>query len=661
MDMINSATNILEVKEEKIIDQIRCLGIDMIHEANSGHPGIVLGAAPILYTLYANHLQIDPKHPDYFNRDRFVMSAGHGSALLYATLSMAGYDISLDDLKQFRQIHSKTPGHPEFGQTPGVDCTTGPLGQGIATAVGMAIAEVKLRERFPSVIDYHTYVLCGDGDLMEGISYEACSLAGTLKLNKLIVLYDSNDICLDGKISDSFTENVAMRFIAQNWSVLTVNDGNNHEMIHKAIEEAKNSTDKPTLIIVKTTIGKYSELEGTNKVHGTPLTKEDISKIKAKVGLRDVDFAISQNTMEEFQNKIQERCQNLYEEFQEKIALLPEEDQKELSFFMNDNKKVEMKDFFYDAPESKMESTRETSSKVLNAIVPRFSYLFGGSADLFSANKTLIQGGGRFSAEDYLGKNIYYGVREHAMGAISNGLALCGFRPYASTFLAFSDYLKPSLRLTAMMNLSNIYIFSHDSISVGEDGPTHQPVEQLLMLRSIPNLDVFRPADANEVIGSYLTIFEKEKGPSAILLSRNATPILEETKANEVSKGGYIVLDSMKKPDAIILSSGEELHNVLEVAKRLQVKGIDLRVVSVPNLGRFLKQDEEYLESILPVEVKKIAVEASSSFSWSPLIYNSKYLITLDTFGASGKKNDVYKDYGFDTDSLEEKIENLLK
>ncbi|MBQ6134815.1 MAG: transketolase [Bacilli bacterium] len=659
--MINSATNILEVKEEKIIDQIRCLGIDMIHEANSGHPGIVLGAAPILYTLYANHLQIDPKHPDYFNRDRFVMSAGHGSALLYATLSMAGYDISLEDLKQFRQIHSKTPGHPEFGITPGVDCTTGPLGQGIATAVGMAISEAKLRERFPSVINYHTYVLCGDGDLMEGISYEACSLAGTLKLNKLIVLYDSNDICLDGKISDSFTENVAMRFIAQNWSVLTVSDGNNHEMISKAIEEAKNSADKPTLIIVKTTIGKYSELEGTNKVHGTPLTKEDISKIKAKVGLRDVDFAISQNTMEEFQNKIQERCQNLYEEFQEKIALLSEDDQKELSFFMNENKKVEMKDFFYDAPESKIESTRETSSKVLNAIVPRFSYLFGGSADLFSANKTFIQEGGRFSAEDYLGKNIYYGVREHAMGAISNGLALCGFRPYASTFLAFSDYLKPSLRLAAMMNLSNIYIFSHDSISVGEDGPTHQPVEQLLMLRSLPNLDVFRPADANEVIGSYLTIFEKEKGPSAILLSRNATPILEETKANEVSKGGYIVLDSMKKPDAIILSSGEELHNVLEVAKRLQVKGIDLRVVSVPNLGRFLKQDEEYLESVLPVEVKKIAVEASSSFSWSPLIYNHKYLITLDAFGASGKKNDVYKDYGFDTDSLEEKIENLLK
>ena len=659
--MINSATNILEVKEEKIIDQIRCLGIDMIHEANSGHPGIVLGAAPILYTLYANHLQIDPKHPDYFNRDRFVMSAGHGSALLYATLSMAGYDISLDDLKSFRQIHSRTPGHPEFGITPGVDCTTGPLGQGIATAVGMAIAETVLSERFPSIMDYHTYVLCGDGDLMEGISYEACSLAGTLKLNKLIVLYDSNDICLDGKTSDTFTENIAMRFIAQNWSVLTVSDGNNHEMISKAIEEAKLEADKPTLIIVKTTIGKYSELEGTNKVHGTPLTKEDISKIKAKVGLRDVDFAISQNTMEEFQNRIQERCQNLYEEFEEKISQLSEEDQKELAYFMNKNKKVEIKDFFYDAPESKIESTRETSSKVLNEIVPKFTYLLGGSADLFSANKTYIQEGEKFSDENRSGKNIYYGVREHAMGAISNGLALCGFRPYLSTFLAFSDYLKPALRLTAMMNLSNIYIFSHDSISVGEDGPTHQPVEQLLSLRSLPNLDVFRPADANEVIGSYLTIFEKEQGPSAIILSRNATPILEETKANEVSKGGYIVLDSMKKPDAIILSSGEELHNVLEVAKRLQVKGIDLRVVSVPNLGRFLNQEEEYLESVLPVEVKKIAVEASSSFSWSPLIYNHKYLITLDTFGASGKKNDVYQEYGFDTDSLEEKIESILK
>ena len=320
-----------------------------------------------------------------------------------------------------------------------------------------------------------------------------------------------------------------------------------------------------------------------------------------------------------------------------------------------------MRELFYDAPENKIESTRDTSSKLLNGLVPNSPYLLGGSADLFGANKTYIKDAGNFSPENYMGKNIYFGVREHAMGAITNGLALCGFRPYASTFLSFSDYLKPALRMTCMMNLPNIYIFSHDSISVGEDGPTHQPVEQLLMLRSLPNLDVFRPADANEVIGSYKAILEKEAGPSALLLGRNAVPILEETRANEVSKGGYIALDTMHKPAGIIISSGEELHNVLEVAKRLRVKGIEIRVVSMPNLGRFLKQDPEYIESILPVEVRKIAVEASSSFSWNTLIFNNKYLITQDSFGASGKKNDVYKKFGFDVDSLEEKIESLLK
>ena len=658
---MNSIDNISEINQEKIINQIRCLGIDMIKEANSGHPGIVLGAAPILYTLYAHHMRIDPEHPDYFNRDRFVMSAGHGSALLYATLYLSGFGITLEDLKNFRQIDSITPGHPEVGVTPGVDCSTGPLGQGIATAVGMAMAEAQLHTKYPSLIDHYTYVLCGDGDLMEGISYEACSLAGTLKLNKLIVLYDSNNICLDGKVSDSFNENVSMRFISQGWNVLTVEDGNSYEAINKAIEEAKTSDDKPTLIQVKTVIGKYSLLEGTNKVHGSPLTEEDISQIKEKLEIRDIPFAISQNILEEFQFILKQRCDHLNDQFLEKLSLQEESVQKEISFFMNSNKKIDVKELFYDAPESKQESTRETSSKILNAIVSNNPYLIGGSADLFGANKTFIKEGGVFSRENYLGKNIYYGVREHAMGAISNGLALCGFRPYLSTFLAFSDYLKPAMRLSCMMNLSNIFIFSHDSISVGEDGPTHQPIEQLLMLRTMPNMDVFRPADANETIGSYLSIFEKNSGPSTIILGRNTVPILEETKANEVEKGGYIALESMRKPDGIVISSGEELHNVLEVAKRLRVKGIEIRVVSMPNLGRFLKQDEEYIESVLPVEVRKIAVEASSSFSWHPLIFNHKYLITLDTFGASGKKLDVYKKYGFDVDSLEEKIENLLK
>ena len=659
--MMNQINDISEINQEKIINQIRCLGLDMIHEANSGHPGIVLGAAPILYTLYAHHLNIDPKYPNYFNRDRFVMSAGHGSALLYAVLYMAGYDITLDDLKSFRQIDSTTPGHPEYGITPGVDCTTGPLGQGIATAVGMAIAEANLNARYKNLINHYTYVLCSDGDLMEGISYEACSLAGTLKLNKLIVLYDSNNVCLDGKTTNTFTEDIAMRFTSQGWNVITVEDGNSYESINKAIEEAKTSLEKPTLIEVKTTIGKYSSLEGTNLVHGTPLKEEDITKIKEQLEIRDISFAISQKEIEEFQFIINQRCQNLSQKFTEQLSQEEEQIQKEINYFCNQDKAIDTIDLFYDAPESKEESPRETSSKILNEIVSKYPYLIGGSADLFTSTKIYISDAGDFQRENYLGKNIYYGVREHAMAAISNGLALCGFRPYASTYLAFSDYLKPSLRLTSMMNLANIYIFTHDSISVGEDGPTHQPVEQLLMLRSIPNLDVFRPADANEVIGSYKAILAKKEGPSALLLARNTLPILEETKANEIEKGGYIAIDTIKKPDGIILSSGEELHLVIEVAKKLKTKGIEIRVVSIPNLGRFLSQDEEYIENILPVEVRKIVVEASSSFSWNKLIYNSKNLITLDEFGASGKKDDVYKKYGFDIESLEEKIENLLK
>ena len=659
--MKTKINDISEINQEKIIDQIRCLGIDMIHEANSGHPGIVLGAAPILYTLYAHQLKYDRENPNYFNRDRFVMSAGHGSALLYATLYVAGFDISLDDLKAFRQIDSKTPGHPEVFKTPGVDATTGPLGEGFATAVGMAMAEANLRTRYKGLIDYYTYVLCGDGDLMEGISYEAASLAGKFKLNKLIVLYDSNNVCLDGNINNTFTENVSMRFISQGWNVITVEDGENYELINKAIEEAKTSIDKPTLIEVKTTIGKYSEFEGTNKVHGTPLTDEDITNIKEKMGLRDIPFAISQNTLEEFEFLTKKRCDKLSQKFEKKLNSLSEEEQKELEYFMGTNKKIDIKGLFYDAPEEKEEQIRVTSKKILNEIVNEYPYLIGGSADLFAANKTYIDDGGDFSGDNYLGKNIFFGVREHAMAGVANGLALSGFRPYISTFLSFADFYKPAMRLASLSNLPIINILTHDSISVGEDGPTHQPVEQLLYLRSLPNMDVFRPADANEVIGSYKAIFEKESGPSTITLSRNTLPILEETKANEVEKGGYIALDTNKKPDGIVISSGEELHSVLEVAKRLRTKGVEIRVVSMPNLNRFLNQDEEYIDNVLPVEIRKIVVGASSSMSWNKLIFNSKYLITLDEFGASGKKEDVYKKYGFDVDSLEEKIDSLLK
>ena len=658
--MKENIMDINEINEQKIIEQIRCLGIDMIDKASSGHPGIVLGAAPAIYALYAHHLNFNPTNPKFINRDRFIMSGGHGSALLYSTLYMAGFDLSIEEIKSFRQIDSKTPGHPEYNVTPGVDCTTGPLGQGFATAVGMAIAEANLHERY-KIIDHYTYVLCGDGDLMEGISYEASAIAGNLKLNKLIVLYDSNNVCLDGPVEDCSKENIGMRFISQGWNVISVEDGDSYELISKAITEAKACTDKPTIIEIKSTIGKYSMFEGTNKVHGSPLSKEDISKIKEKVGIRDIPFQISKNTCDEFRFIINERCKNLEDSFNNKLKTLTEEEQKELEYFISDNKKIDFLNFVYDTPKDNIESPRDTSKKILNAIVSSTPYMLGGAADTFGPNKTYIENGGNFSKENYMGKNIYYGVREHAMGAITNGLSLSGFRPYASTFLSFSDYLRPALRMASLMNLQNIYIFTHDSISVGEDGPTHQPIEQLLGLRSLPNFDVFRPADANEVIGSYKAIFEKTNGPAAIALSRNKLPILECTKANEVEKGGYIVQDCVGKPMGIIITSGEELHQVLEATKNLKTKGLNLRVVSMPNLGRFLKQGNEYIENILPVEVRKIVVEAASSMSWNKLIYNSKYLITLDNFGASGKYQDVYKKFGFDAESLEDKIENLLK
>ena len=654
-----------EINEKRIIDSIRCLAIDMIDNAHSGHPGIALGAAPIIYALYAKHLRIDPKNPNLFNRDRFVLSAGHASALLYATLFMAGYDLTLDDLKAFRQIDSITPGHPEYNVTPGVDATTGPLGQGFGMAVGMAMAEANLRSRYnkgkKSLIDFNTYVLCSDGDLMEGISYEAASLAGTLKLNKLIALYDSNSVCLDGKTTDTFNENIAMRFVSLGWNVITVEDGNSFELISKAIEEAKASTDKPTLIEVRTTIGKDSLLEGTNKVHGAPLTKEDITNLKEKLNIRDIPFMVSQSACDDFQFLINERCHNLTAEFERNLRDLSEQEQQELAYFLNSDKKIDIKELIYNPPEEREEAPRETSHKILNSQVLDIPYIIGGSADLASSNRTYIEEGGNFSSQDYLGKNIFYGVREHAMGAISNGLALCGFRPFASTFLSFSDYLRPAIRMSALMNLAPIYIFTHDSISVGEDGPTHQPVEQLLSLRSIPNMDVFRPADANEVIGSYRSILAKSSGPSVIALARNKLPILELTKANEVERGGYILYDPEKKANGIIISSGEEVHSALEVAYRLKSKGFEIRVVSMPNLERFLKQDPEYIEEVLPVEIRKIVIEAASSYCWSKLIFNDKYLITLDKFGASGKKEDVYKKFGFDIDTLEEKIENLLK
>ena len=653
------------INDIKIINQIRALGIDMINEAGTGHPGITLGAAPILYSLYAKHIRINPMNPNYYNRDRFIMSAGHGSALLYATLYMAGFDLEIDDLKSFRKINSKTPGHPELGVTPGVDMTTGPLGQGIATAVGFAMAEAKLREKYnkhsKNLIDFNTYVLCSDGDLMEGVSYEALSLAGLNKLNKLIILYDSNDITLDGSKDLSFKEDIQMRFEAIGFNYIKVLDGEDYSAISKAIEDAKKSTDKPTIIEVKTTIGKYSAYEGTNKIHGAKLSEEDTTNIKEKLKVRDITFNVSSDTIEDFQYLINEKCQNIEDEFNKKVENLPEDIKGELQFFMGNDKAIPFKELQYNEPEDSIESPRNTSSKILNSIVKDNPYMLGGSADLFASNKTYIEDGGDYSSKNYLGTNIYFGVREHAMGSILNGLALCGFRVYGSTFLAFSTYLFPAIRMAAMLNLPIIYIFTHDSISLGEDGTTHMPIEQLTQLRATPNVEVYRPADANEVIGTYKTVLRKSKGVSVICLSKTDLPILENAKANEIQNGAYVLKDSNRKMDGIIISTGEEVHSALEVAKRLEIKGIDVRVVSMPCMEKYLAMNDEYKEKILPVGVRKIVIEAGISMPWNRIVFNDKYLITLDKFGLSGSREDVYKKFGFDVDSLEEKVENLLK
>lgn len=653
------------INDIKIINQIRALGIDMINEAGTGHPGITLGAAPILYSLYAKHIRINPMNPNYYNRDRFIMSAGHGSALLYATLYMAGFDLEIDDLKSFRKIDSKTPGHPELGVTPGVDMTTGPLGQGIATAVGFAMAEAKLREKYnkhsKNLIDFNTYVLCSDGDLMEGVSYEALSLAGLNKLNKLIILYDSNDITLDGSKDLSFKEDIQMRFEAIGFNYIKVLDGEDYNAISKAIDDAKKSTDKPTIIEVKTTIGKYSAYEGTNKIHGSKLSEEDTTNIKEKLKVRDITFNVSSDTIEDFQYLINERCQNIEDEFNKKVENLPEDIKGELKFLMGNDKMIPFKELQYNEPEDSIESPRNTSSKILNSIVKDNPYMLGGSADLFASNKTYIEDGGNYSSKNYLGTNIYFGVREHAMGSILNGLALCGFRVYGSTFLAFSTYLFPAIRMAAMLNLPIIYIFTHDSISLGEDGTTHMPIEQLTQLRAIPNVEVYRPADANEVIGTYKTVLKKSKGVSVICLSKTDLPILENAKANEIQNGAYVLKDSNRKMDGIIISTGEEVHSALEVAKRLEIKGIDVRVVSMPCMEKYLAMNDDYKEEILPVGVRKIVIEAGISMPWNRIVFNDKYLITLDKFGLSGSREDVYKKFGFDVDSLEEKVENLLK
>lgn len=650
------------MNEERIISAIKALSIAEISKAKSGHPGIALGAAPILYTLYTRHMNIDVTDDKWINRDRFIMSAGHGSALLYATLYMAGFDLSIKDLKNFRQIDSKTPGHPEVGITPGVDCSTGPLGQGIGVAVGMAAAEKYLKGKFNNLLDYKTYVLCGEGDLMEGISYEACSLAGTLKLGNLIVLYDSNNVTLDGDANKSFNEDILKRFDSMGWHTDLVADGNNPILIDMAISKAKRRTDKPSFIQIKTIIGKDSLLQGTNKVHGSVLTKEDIRQLKDKLKLDNNLFSNINGLRKEMANFIRIRVTHDKKKWDTKYNAYINSCDEETRRFLESLKEDKRYDVTRLFKETNFEDDelRNINGMVMNEIANNYPAFLGGSADLSSSTKTYLDKFGDFSSANYVGKNFWFGVREHAMGAFINGLALSGLRPFASTFLAFSDYLKPSIRMASLMNLPSTFVFTHDSVMIGEDGPTHEPVEQLPMLRSIPNHYVYRPCDANEIIGSWQTILNNDK-PSSIVLSRSKCKNLDVTDPLSVKKGAYIIRKEKKKLFGIIIATGSEVSLALDIAEKLSLKGMEIRVVSMPCMELFEEQSKNYQEEVLPIGYKTFVIERSSKFGWHKYVYNDKYIMGLDEFGYSGKSEDVLSKLKLDDETITKRIEKLLK
>lgn len=650
------------MNDERIINAIKALSIAQISKAGSGHPGIALGAAPILYTLYSKHLNIDVLDEKWINRDRFVLSAGHASALLYSVLYMSGFDMSINDLKEFRQIDSVTPGHPEYGVTKGVDMSTGPLGQGIASAVGMAISAKYLKEKFNGLISYNTYVLCSEGDLMEGVSYEACSLAGNLKLDNLIVILDSNKVTLDGSLKDSFDEDILKRFEAMGWYTQVVADGNNSLLIDMAINKAKRCKGQPSFIEVKTVIGKGSLLQGTNKVHGGTLTKEDIRQLRVKLSVDTDLFKNIRSLRKEMANFIRIRVMHDKKKWEVKYnAYLNtcDSDTKRFLLSLNEDKRYDVTKLFNDALFDDDE-LRNINSKVMNTIADNYPCFLGGSADTASSCKTYLKSFDDFNSTSLNGKNIRYGVREHAMGAITNGIALSGLRPFASTFLAFSDYLKPSIRMASLMNIPSIFVFTHDSVNIGEDGPTHQPVEQLAMLRSIPNFYVYRPCDANEVIGSWHTALNNDK-PSSIVISRNKVVNLSTTDPLMVKKGAYIVRKEKKKLFGIIIATGSEVALAIDIAEKLSRKNMEIRVVSMPCTRLFNEQPQSYKDEILPIGYKTFVIERASKFGWHKYVYNDKYIMGIDEFGYSGKEEDVLKKLKLDDDTIYKRIEKLLK
>ncbi|WAH38891.1 transketolase [Alicyclobacillus dauci] len=655
-------------QDELAVNAIRVLSIDAIEKSNSGHPGLPLGAAPMAYVLWSRFLKHNPKNPKWFDRDRFVLSAGHGSMLLYSLLHLSGYDLPMEELKNFRQWGSKTPGHPEFGHTVGVEATTGPLGQGISMAVGMAIAEQFMASTFNKqdhkLVDHNTYVIVGDGDLMEGVSQEAASLAGHLGLNKLIVLYDSNNITLDGPAELSFSENVADRFRAYGWNVLRVDDGNDLDAIEQAITQANTEQARPTLIEVKTVIGYGSPKQGTSKVHGSPLGAEGAEAAKQAYGWNEEPFSVPDEVYAAFAKHNAESAER-EAEWNAVLSSYRTNYKAESKQFDDALSGVVNVDFDNVLPAFEGGvATRDAFGKIINAIAPHVPTLLGGSADLSSSNKTLLDGAGSFQKGSYEGRNVFYGVREHAMGAAMNGISLHGgVIPFGGTFLVFVDYLRPAVRLSALMKQPVMYVMTHDSIAVGEDGPTHEPVEQLASLRVIPGVRVFRPADATETGLSVRYALEHRDAPTVLALSRQKLPTLDEVKANRqnFNRGAYVIYQHGSGTDLILMASGSEVQLALQAGKKLASEGVQVRVVSAPSLDVFEEQPNSYREEVLPANVRKrLAVEMAQSTSWYKYVGLDGEVIGIDTFGASAPGEIVMREYGFTEDRVIDAAKSLL-
>ena len=659
--------------DEICINTIRTLSMDAVQKANSGHPGAPMGLAPAGYVLWTRVMKHNPRNPGWLDRDRFVLSAGHASMLLYSLLHLTGYDVTLDEIKNFRQWGSKTPGHPEFGHTPGVETTTGPLGQGFANAVGMAMAERHLAARFNrngyKIVDHFTYMICGDGDMMEGISSEAASLAGHLGLGRLICIYDDNKISIEGSTEITFTEDVALRFKAYNWHILKVDDGNDSDAIFNALEKAKAETERPSLIVLQTHIAFGSpNKQDTADAHGAPLGQEEVRLTKRTLGVpEDLSFFIPEQALDKFRECIdtgeqaEADWQETYLAYSKEYPDLVTQWVDAMSGFLTPGWDDKIPEFSVaDGPIA----TRAASGKVLNAIAEKLPTLIGGSSDLAPSNKTYLNAFHEFQKGAYHGRNIRFGVREHAMGAILSGMFLHnGLRPYGGTFLVFADYMRPAIRAASLMKLPVIYIFTHDSIAVGEDGPTHQPIEQLASLRAIPGLTVIRPADASETAQAWRYAVKNTTGPVALILSRQKLPVLPpKSMENGLKDGAYVLADCPGKPDIILIATGSEVHITLDAQKRLALENIAARVVSMPSWELFEQTPQEYKDRVLLPDVAvRLAIEAGSPMGWEHYVGNSGAVIGIKAFGASAPGGTVAKQFGFTPENIVQHAMDLLK